>query len=510
MTDKAANSKRIARNTIFLYIRMIVVMGVSLYTSRIVLNALGVVDFGINNVVGGVVTMLAFFTSALTNSTQRYLNIELGRNNIEAAGRVFRSSLLIYIALAFIVFIAAEAIGLWLLHYKLIIPADRMDAASWVLQASIASFCITIIGATFNAAIIARENMKMFAYVGLAEALMRLSIAFAILYAPVDKLKLYAVLFALSSIIVQLSYAAISLSKYPECRLRLLWDKSLVRGLSGFIGWNTFSAAVWVVNEQGINILLNFFFGPVVNAAKAIASQVSGAINGFSVNFFTAIKPQIITSYAADELDYFRQLVFDSNRYSFYLLWTLCLPLLLRMDYVLHLWLGNPPDAATAFCLWTLIHCLVYVFENPFWTATQAIGKLRRYCMIGSSVYLMAFPVSYVLLKLGFPAISVFQVVVLFRIAFIVTVILIVNSYFPLHLGAYARQVLQPIVLVLVTSLAASYVVSEVLPDNFGGFAATLLSCIVLSGICSYALGITKAERDKVNKFIEKHIFHKS
>ena len=296
MTDTAANNRRIAKNTVFLYFRMLITMLVALYTSRVILDSLGIVDFGIYNVVGGMVTMFAFFSSSLSNATQRFLNFKLGENDSEGTNRVFNLSLLIYFIISIVVLIAAEIIGLWLLYNKLVIPPERMDAAFWVMQATIVSLFVTLNGIVFNSMLIAKENMKIYAYIGIIEACAKLAIAFAIAYTPFDKLKIYSVLLLAVTVCIQSFYAIVCYRKYAESRFKPYWDRTLFTEMFKFAGWNGFSTLIWAINDQGSTILLNIFFGPAVNAAKGVANQVNGAVSQFTNNFFTAVRPQIVKS----------------------------------------------------------------------------------------------------------------------------------------------------------------------------------------------------------------------
>ena len=300
--------QRLAKNTIFLYIRMLLVMGVTLYTSRVILAVLGVVDFGIFNVIAGMTLMFAFFQSSLSNVTQRFLNFEYGKGNITESRRIFNISALVYFYLSVATVVVAEIVGIWLIYSKLNIPPERLFAAMWTFQTVVVSLFFTLNGIVFTSVIIARENMRLYAFVGLFEACGRLLIAYLIGWAGVDKLILYSTLYALLSISLQVFYAFYCRRHYAECKYQYIWDKKLFMDMLKFAGWNGFGTAVYAINFQGINILLNIFFGPAINAAKAVASQVESAVNNFTTNFYTAVRPQIIKSYAAKDYGYFIKL----------------------------------------------------------------------------------------------------------------------------------------------------------------------------------------------------------
>ncbi len=495
MSNTTENSKRIAKNTLFLYVRMLLIMVVTLYTSRVVLNVLGVEDFGIYNVVGGLVSMFAFFSSSLSNATQRFLNFELGKGNLEKVQNVFNLSVLIYLIISSVVFIFAEVVGLWLIYNKLVIPPERLEAALWIFHATLISLFFTLNGIVFNSVLIARENMKAYAYIGLIEAFLRLLIALALSYFAYDKLKLYAILLLCVTICIQGCYAIICIKKYPECRYRFFWQSGLFKEMFKFAGWNVFGTAIWSINEQGTNIMLNIFFGPVINAAKGVASQVNSAVNNFSMNFFTAVRPQIVKSYASGDIDYFIKLIYNSSRYSFYLMLLITLPILFRSDYILYLWLKQIPDFAPAFVRWILIYSLINVLTNPFWFAIQAVGKLKKYCLIGGLVYLTAFPISYIFLSLGYSPVSVFIILAAVRAVYLFVTIKITNNYVNFSMAEYIYSVLIPIAKVTIVSVLIIGLINLFLPQNFFALVVICLFCFIITPLTIYSIGVTGQER---------------
>lgn len=492
------NSKRIAKNTVFLFVRMLLIMGVTLYTSRVVLRVLGVEDFGIYNVVGGLASSFVFFSSSLSNATQRFLNFELGRGNIINVRNIFNISLLIYSVIALIVFVVSEIGGMWFINHKLVIPVERLGAAIWAFQMMVISLIVTLIGVVFDSVLIARENMKLYAYMGILEAGGKLLIVYVLDYMPLDKLKLYSILLLCVALTIKIIPAVFCIRKYPECRIRLYWDISLFKEMFKFVGWNGFGTAVWAVNEQGMTILLNIFFGPVVNAAKAIATQVNAAVNNFGSNFFVAVRPQIVKSYANKEYAYFVELIHDSSRYSFYLMWLLCLPVLLRVDYILELWLGIVPGYTSEFARWILIYSLVNILTNPFWSAIQAIGKLRRYILVGSTIYLMAFPISYLFLRCGSCPVVVFQILALVRLAYLFITIKIVGCYVSIPMLRYIRQVVVPIMKVTVVSLIVMIPLNFYFEEDFLSFFIVSALSVMVSLLVIVFGGITSKERSMI------------
>lgn len=495
MPDQSAKNKRIAKNTIFLYMRMLLIMAVSLYTSRVILQTLGVEDFGIYNVVGGLATSFAFFSTSLSNATQRFLNMELGRNDIQGASRIFSLSLLIYLVIIVVVIIAAECVGIWLLNHKLTIPVERLDAANWVFHATVFGLAITLIGSVFDSVLIARENMKIYAYISIVEAFLKLFIVYALNWLDFDKLKLYAVLFLLAHLSVKALPILYCVRKYPECKLRLLWDYSMFGNIFRFIGWNGLGTAVWMINEQGINVLLNMFFGPVVNAARGVSVQVGAAVNNFSNNFFTAVRPQIVKSYAGKDYAYFTKLINLSSKYSFFLIWLLCLPIIMRSEGILELWLHDVPDYATEFVQWILLFNCVNVLTNPFWSGVQAIGEMRRYILVGSSIFLSAFPISYIFLRLGWSPVIVFQVLTIVRIVYLFATIGIFRKLIDFSLTDYLKFVIFPIAKVLVLSGVLSMFISTYIGSDLWGIFLMTVCCVVITILCIGAVGMSKGER---------------
>lgn len=503
MRNNSTNSERIARNTIFLYIRMLLIMGVTLYTSRIILFTLGIVDFGIFNVVAGMASMFAFFSSSLSNVTQRFLNIEYGRKKMDSAKKVFNISAFIYFFLSLGVVLIAEIVGIWLIYHKLNIPQERLIAAIWVFQSMIFSLFFTLNGIVFQSVLIAHENMIVYAYIGLLEAAGRLAIAFIIGNMGSDRLILYAILFMFLSVSIQLFYAVYCQLHYSECQYKFVWDKRLFVKMFKFAGWNGFGTAVFAINFQGINILLNIFFGPIVNASKAVASQVDAAVNNFTMNFYTAVRPQIIKSYAAKEYKYFINLLFFSSRYAYYLMLALCIPIWFRIDTILLFWLKTPPEYSASFVQWVLLYSLINTLTNPFWTAIQATGHLKKYCLIGGCIFLSAFPISYLLLQKWSEPVLVFQVLTFVRLVYVFVVILIVRQYVAFPFRDYVCNVIFPILKVSVISISVACIVNRWVPMGIGGF---LLACVTLFGITIstiYMVGISQSERAFIHKKIK-------
>ena len=414
MTNSSSNNKRIAKNTLLLYIRMLFLMVVSLYTSRVVLNALGVEDFGIYNVVGGVVAMFSMLSGSLSAAITRFITYELGTGNRENLKKIFSSAVTIQIGLAVVIILLAEAVGVWFLNVKMNIPEERIVAANWVFQFSILTFSINLISVPYNASIIAHERMSAFAYISILEALGKLVIAFLITVSPMDRLIFYALLMCAVALLVRLVYGYYCKKHFEECTYHFLWDKELLKRMFGFAGWNFIGASSAVLRDQGGNVVINLFCGPVVNAARGIASQVNTAVHGFVSNFMTALNPQITKSYASGNRDYMMTLIFQGARLSFYMLLVLSLPIFVNTYYILTLWLKIVPEHTASFVQLILLFGLSESISNPLITAMLATGKIRNYQLVVGGLQLMNLPVSYILLRIGlFPEIVIVVAIIL-------------------------------------------------------------------------------------------------
>ena len=493
---------RIIRNTIFLYIRMLFLMFVSFFTSRIVLQNLGITDFGIYNIVGGFTSMFVFFQSSLSNATLRFLSIELEKGNTSSAAMVFRQHQCLYFLIAIIVLILSETIGLWFVSNKLVIPADRITAAMWVYQFAILSCLLVILNVVYDAAIIAHEDMKIYSCIGIFEGLAKLAIAYAITVASSDKLITYALLFFLLSLVTRLFYVWFCNKKYDECRYALSWRIKGIKEPFAIISWNTLGTFIYSLNDQGINILLNLFFGPAVNAARGIACQISLTINNFNTNLYTAVRPQIIKLYAEQKSALLLRLFFQSSKYSFYLLWFICLPVMLCINIILKVWLGNVPEYTGIFTIWVLAYYLVNTLNAPIWTVALASGHLKWYILIGSSISLLAFPLSYICLKNGAEATIVFQILFGVRAAYLATVLFMVRNYIIFSFKQYCLSVIVPIISVLAISGSISLLSNKMLETDITGRVALCGICVLSVLLSVWTLGMTRRERVYIMEYI--------
>ena len=403
MTD----NRKIAKNTLFLYLRMFFVMMATLYTSRVVLKALGAEDYGLYNVVGGLVTIFAFLNGAMGAATSRYITFELGRKNSNGVNKTFNTALIIHIVIALLIVILAETIGLWFFYEKMNIPEDRTNAAFWVYQISIVTCFFSLTQVPYNAMIVAKEDIKIYAFVGVFEAGLKLCIAFIISLSIIDKLVFYAFLICLVQIVIMLFYRLYCNRHFVESKINICKDKHLYKEMFAYACSDMIGNVSVLAQGQGLNILLNIFFGPVVNAARGIAYQVQGAVSQFSNNFMTAVKPQIIKSYAERDIAGMMNLVKYSSCFSFYLMLAICYPIILEVNYILHLWLGDYPEHSANFLRLALVICLIQTIKTPRSTVFHATGHIKRVNIIVGLILCSALPLGYVFLKLGYSPESV-------------------------------------------------------------------------------------------------------
>lgn len=487
-----------------LYFRMFVTMAISLYTSRVVLNTLGVEDFGIYNVVAGVVGMLSFLNSAMAVATQRFLSFELGRKDFIQLKKIFATSVNIHILIALVVLVLAETIGLWFLNTKLTIPADRMTAARWIYQFAIFSFVVKIVSVPYTASIIAREHMSIYAYVSIVEVSLKLLLVFLIQWITYDKLTMYGLLMFFVSFLLLMIDRVYAKRKFEECTYIYVWDKRLYKEMLGYTGWNLFGTGAYVTYNQGVNILLNIFFGPGINAARGIAYQVYGAINGFVGNFQVALNPQIVKSYANGDTKYMEQLIFQGSKYAFFLLFCVSVPVILETELILKWWLKIVPEYAVLFCRLVLINALIDSISYPIMAGAQASGRIKWYMIVAGGLLLLILPLSYMFLKLGFPPQSTFYVNIVISILAMFARLIIVSRLIHISVSKFISHVILRIVLVVIVSLIIPAIVLWKIEPSLIRFFV-LGTVTVISIVTSVVLvGLRKNEK----KFLkEKAIF---
>lgn len=493
------NNKRIAKNTMLLYCRMLLLMVVSLYTSRVTLAALGVEDYGIYNVVGGVVAMFSMLSGSLSAAISRFITFELGRGDKERLKTVFSTSVNIQIGLAIIIMVLAEIGGVWFLNCKMNIATERLLAANWVLQCSIITFMINLISVPYNAAIIAHERMSAFAYISILEAVLKLLVVYLLYVTLYDRLIVYAVLLCLVAIALRLIYGIYCKRNFEECTYHFIYDKSILRSMTGFAGWNFIGVASGALRGQGVNIVINLFCGAAVNAARAISFQVNNAVNSFASNFMTAINPQITKSYASGNYGYMMQLIFQGARLSYYLLLFISLPLILEADTVLKLWLEEVPEHTTLFVQLILVFGMEEALSNPLITAMLATGDIKKYQLTVGGLQLMNFPVSYMLLKFGlFPEVTIIAAIVIGQWC-LATRLYMLRSMIGLSSIAFMKKVYLNIVSVSIVAMLPPLLLHIVMiEDRWLRFFAVLAVSVVSTLASIYYIGCSKSERDLV------------
>ena len=504
----AINNQRIVKNTMMLYLRMILVMAVTLFTTRIVLKNLGVEDYGIYNVVGGIVAMFAFLNSAMAGATQRFLSFELGINDKRRVNMVFSISVIIHLLIATIILVLAETIGLWFVYNKLTIPIERFSAAMWVYQFSIMSFILNVINVPYNAAIIAHERMNIYAWVSIIDVILRLCIAYSISVAPFDRLILYSVLIFIQAFIIFIVYRTYSKRHFSECNFSFVLDKKKFLEMFSFAGWNIIGSMAYALRGQGSNILLNMFFGPAVNAARAVAHQVDGAVEQFVTNFQTASNPQIVKSYAQEEYKQTMKLVCQCSKFSFYLMVLIGFPIYFQIKYILSVWLTDIPVYTSVFVQLILLNGIIDSVSKAIKTYIKATGHIKWYMIIQGGFYLLALPTIYLFLKMGYSPVS--SIVVLCIFTFLGTflrlvLVRVVAKGFSIRY--FFRSVIIPVVLVGVSSYGSSLIfTNHFSTQSLITFVSNTAILFILISSLIWWLGITVSERTYIVSTIKNYI----
>lgn len=503
-TVTLSNNKRIAVNTLYLYARTVFIMLVTLYTSRVILEALGVEDFGIYNVVGGIVTMFQMLSGSLTAAITRFITYELGAGNTEKLKKVFSVSVTIQILLSLIILFFAETVGLWYLEHKMVIPSERLVSANWVYQLSLVTFIIRLISIPYNSCIIAHERMKAFAYIGIFDALGRLAIAVALRFCGSDRLIIYAVLMTTLAVAIRILYGQYSGKNFEECKFKFIYDSKLLKEMFSFAGWNFIGSSSAVLREHGGSLLINLFYGPVVNAAKGVAVQVNSAVTSFVHNFLTAVQPQITKSYANGERTFMLSLSFQSIRFSFYLLLLMALPILVSTDYILQLWLKEVPEHTITFVQLTLLFSLSEAMSHPLVTVMLATGRIKNYQIIVGGLQFLNLPLSYFFLKFGaFPEI-VFIVSIIISQACLVARVLMLHKMVDLNIKVFITNVYVNILCVTTCSSIAPLLFSLYMDKGFLSFLIVTAVSLLSTLIAAAFVGCNKKERNLIVRKIGK------
>lgn len=507
---ETSNNKRIAKNTAYLYLRMMFTAFLSLYTARLVLQNLGVEDFGIYNVVGGVVTFMGFLTATMSSATQRFLTYHLGTGDGLKFKQTFSLLINIYLIFCAIALVLLEIIGPIYISRYMTIPPERIAAAQWVFQFSLLTFLVNTFSVPYKSSIVAYEKMAVYAYIGIAEAVLSLGVVIALPYIPFDKLIVYGALMCIMYIGLVAVMIIYCHNKLTGCRYFKYWDSKYVKEIISYSGWNLFGSTTGVMNLQGQAIVLNYFFGPIVNAAKAIADRVNGMITQFSHNFYMAVTPQIIKSYAAGNIEYMRSLVLNSSRYSFLMLYLISVPLIVAMEPLLELWLGKEQVSLEMirFCQCTIIYSLVNILEQPITMAVRATGDIKKYQVYVGSLTLTFIPLCIGLFFLGAPAYTSMLLLSLVYVLALILRVKIVSPIINIKPSDYFKSVVLPLCYCMATTVLCVYLSYKV---SFGGNYDELLRgalSLVVAIILSFFIGLNRKERQLLINFVNNRIRH--
>lgn len=503
MSEQNSANKRLAKNTIFLYFRMLLLMVITLYTSRVTLQVLGVEDFGIYNIVGGVVILFAFLSRSLNSASSRFLSLAVSTGDECEIQKNFSTILVGHLYLMMIVFFLLETIGLWFVINKLNIPEGKEITTNVVYQLAVISTCLNILRTPFNASVIANEQMNFYAYTGIVEGILKLVVVGVLLVVSFDKLVFYAILMMLSVLIINLWYLAYCVKRFKGNKIILKTNNELLKPILSFSGWNLFNGVADIGWQQGTNIILNMFFGVTLNATMGITNQVRTAIYSFVVNLQMAANPQIIKAYGTKDKKRFEQLVYTISKYSFLMMLFFTVPLCLNMEYVLQLWLVNVPDYTVNFTILILIFSLTDTLSGPLWISVQANGNVKVFSIVYSIILLFNIPVTYLLFYLGYAPEWMLYARILINIMGIIWELLYVHRLVGFNLSEYARQVVCPITVITIITAFLSYIVKDI----FDGFSTLILTTIVSSFtliITTYLCGMSITEKNMVKLYLQK------
>ena len=508
MSENSANNKRIAKNTAFLYIRMLLILLVTLYTSRVVLRTLGVTDYGVYNVVAGFVSMFAFMNVSLANGTQRFYNYSLGKGEKDGIRKVYVTAILIQALIASVLLLLIESFGIWYINNVMVIPDDRIVAANWVFQCSAVSMILMMMQIPYTAIIMAYEKMDYYAVVGIVDVVLKLGIVFLLPIIPVDRLQLYGILMLMVAVVDFAMYFCYSKKHFPDLVFSFSFERDLFKSMLGFSGWNIFGTFAFMMKGQGLNILLNAFFGPVVNAARGIAVQVMSGLQGFSANILVAFRPQLIQSYAAKNYERVKTIFFSESKISYLLLCIMMTPFIIEIDYILNLWLGidSVPAYTKSFTILVLLNMLVSALHQPLTHIIHATGRQKTFQLLNAVIVFSIVPVSWIFLILGFDPNSVFVVSLIITIINIIVSILVVRLQFTFSLRAYCSYVLLPCLIVTILLPLLPYCVSRMMDEGFVRLVCVLLTELLVGIPLLYYTALTDAEKTMMKSLINKKI----
>lgn len=491
-----SNKKLIAKNTSVMAIQMIVGMVVGLYTGRVVLNALGVVDYGVYSVVGGVITTLSFFSNALAASSSRYIVYDLGVGDMSVLKKTVSNIMTVHLTLAFVVLLIAETVGVWFVKTQLVIPEERLMVALWVFQFSVLSFMLSILSAPFNGMLMAHERLTIYAVVNMVNLLLKLAVAFAVMYIPFDKLLLYVVLLFCVDVSNRIFYGVYCSSQFEEARGGLSFNKTQYKKILSFTGWMCVGNVASMCSNQGLNILLNMFFGPIVNAAYGLAIMVIGQATSFGLQLQVATRPQVIKSYADKDYGRTKSVMYTGAKFSFFIVLTIALPVMLEIHQFLAWWLTEVPQWTVHFVIAFLCIALIQIIGVSMYNGSLATGKVRSYQTIHSIVMILFLPTTYILLKYTESSV-LFVLVLLFLFQLVNEIVLtcLVLKQMEFSLISYISEVLFPIAKVLIASLVIPVAIFLKMEDSVYSFFIVCITGFICVLASSYFIGCTPNEQ---------------
>ena len=504
------NNKRIAKNTMFMYMRMFLVMAVSLYTVRVVLQTLGVEDYGVYSAVGGIITSLTFITNVLAIASQRFFAVEIGKGERGALRDTFSTMVQIFTIVGLLIILFSETVGLWFLKNKMTIPIERESAALWIFQCTIFSFFISVITAPHQAMIIAKEKMNIYAYVGILDVMLKLLLVYLLCVIQYDKLIVYGVLMLSVALICNSIYVLYSLYQYREARLKLIFRSDIFKDILGFSSWTMIGSVTFMCNTQGINLVLNIFFGPAVNAAYAIGNQIKTAINSFSSNFYVSVRPVLMKSYAANDCGYVKKIFYFSSKVIFILLFVIIFPVTMHIDTIIDLWLGTVGDYMVEFVILMLIYAIILSMSDPITTIMQAANKIKYYYLCVDGFTLLSLPLSYFSFKMGASPVFAFIIsITVFTIAHFIRLYLLNRVVPEITITEYVRRVVLPLVLAIFLVIIPSVGLKTLIPETIITHVITFCIDFMLAVSASLLIVMDALERKSLiglvlNKFRKK------
>lgn len=511
MQGVKADNKRIAKNTIFLYVRMFFVLIVSLYTSRVVLNTLGVSDFGVYNVVGGFVSLFGFLNATLSASMQRFFNFEGGQRGEDGVRDVYTAGFWIHVLLAVVILILLESFGLWYINNVMVVPADRLHAANILFQYSIFSMTLVILEIPYTSAIMSYERMDFYALVSIIDVVLKLLIVLALPFIPYDKLISYATLALIITVVNFLLYFIYAKKNFLALKLGHGVNKSLFRSFLSFSGWNLVGTFAYMLKGQGINMILNVFFGTIINAATGVAYQINGAVNGFSSNISTAFRPQIVDAYSKNNKDRVLNMFISESKVCYCLILVLIVPVIVEIDYLLHLWLGEVvPDYANIFAVLVLIDMLICTLNTPVTQVTFSTGNIKRYQIVSSCINLLLLPVCWIFLKLGYNAATVFIITIVFSLMNQFGCLVCMKKIFTYSFRTYIKAVILPLIAVTILLPIVPFILKTYLAPSFLRLVLICITDVVLAGCIIWGFVVNNEERKIVKDFIAHKIFKRN